>query len=66
MGYVLAIAGNRRIDLEGKQVSAADAAARVADRHWHRYRADQAPKAHAGTPGPGHASTTTSPRGIGG
>ncbi|MDF5754615.1 IS701 family transposase [Spongiactinospora sp. TRM90649] len=37
MGYVLAIAGNRRVDLEGVQVSAAEAATRVADRHWQRY-----------------------------
>ncbi|MER6000847.1 IS701 family transposase [Nonomuraea angiospora] len=39
MGYVLAIAGNRRVDLEGEQVSAAQVATRVADRHWHRYSA---------------------------
>jgi len=44
MGYVLAIAGNRRVVLEGVQVSAADVAARVADRHWHRYRAGQGAK----------------------
>lgn len=44
MGYVLAIAGNRRVDLEGVQVSAAEVAARVADRHWHRYRAGQGAK----------------------
>ncbi|WP_326645176.1 IS701 family transposase [Nonomuraea fuscirosea] len=44
MGYVLAIAGNRRIELEGVQVSAAEVAARVADRHWHRYRAGQGAK----------------------
>ncbi|GGQ31925.1 hypothetical protein GCM10010140_72480 [Streptosporangium pseudovulgare] len=44
MGYVPAIAGNRRIDLEGGQVSAAEVAARVADRHWHRYRAGQGAK----------------------
>ncbi|MGP3966025.1 IS701 family transposase [Nonomuraea sp. 3N208] len=44
IGYVLAIAGNRRVDLEGVQVSAAEVAARVADRHWHRYRAGQGAK----------------------
>ncbi|WP_425465293.1 IS701 family transposase [Nonomuraea diastatica] len=44
MGYVLAIAGNRRVELEGVQVNAAEVAARVADRHWHRYRAGQGAK----------------------
>ncbi|WP_439331967.1 IS701 family transposase [Nonomuraea deserti] len=44
MGYVLAIAGNRRIRLDGVQVSAAEVTARVADRHWHRYRAGQGAK----------------------
>ncbi|WP_425566295.1 IS701 family transposase, partial [Nonomuraea monospora] len=44
MGYVLAIAGNRRVELEGVQVSAAEVATRVADRHWHRYRAGQGAK----------------------
>lgn len=44
MGYVLAIAGNRRINLDGVQLSAAQVAARVADRHWHRYRAGQGAK----------------------
>ncbi|TMR01829.1 IS701 family transposase [Nonomuraea turkmeniaca] len=44
LGYVLAIAGNRRVELEGTQVSAAEVAARVADRHWHRYRAGQGAK----------------------
>ncbi|MEO3892622.1 IS701 family transposase [Nonomuraea sp. B5E05] len=44
MGYVLAIAGNRRVEFEGVQVSAAEAAARVADRHWHHYRAGQGAK----------------------
>jgi SRSO17 transposase len=39
MGYVLAIAGNRCINLQGVQVSVAEVAARVADRHWQRYRA---------------------------
>jgi SRSO17 transposase len=39
MGYVLAIAGDRRVTLDGVQVSAAEVATRVADRHWHRYRA---------------------------
>lgn len=39
MGYVPAIAGNRRVELEGEQVSAAQVATRVADRHWHRYSA---------------------------
>jgi SRSO17 transposase len=43
-GYVLAIAGNRRVELEGVQVSAAEVAARVADRHWHHYRAGQGAK----------------------
>ncbi|MGI5285675.1 IS701 family transposase [Nonomuraea polychroma] len=44
MGYVLAIAGNRRVDLNGVPVSAAEVATRVADRHWHRYRAGQGAK----------------------
>jgi SRSO17 transposase len=44
IGYVLAIAANRRVDLEGVQASAAEVAARVADRHWHRYRAGQGAK----------------------
>ncbi|MEU8110449.1 IS701 family transposase [Nonomuraea muscovyensis] len=44
MGYVLAIAGNRRFELEGVRVSAAEIATRVADRHWHRYRAGQGAK----------------------
>ncbi|KAB8182668.1 IS701 family transposase [Nonomuraea phyllanthi] len=44
IGYVLAIAGNRRVDLEGVQVSAAEVATRVADRHWHRYCAGQGGK----------------------
>ncbi|WP_436975839.1 IS701 family transposase [Nonomuraea angiospora] len=43
-GYVLAIAGNRRVELEGVQLSAAEVAARVDDRHWHRYRAGQGAK----------------------
>ncbi|MEV5706542.1 IS701 family transposase [Actinoallomurus sp. NPDC052274] len=44
MGYVLAIAGNRRVELQGTQVSAAEIATRVSDRHWHRYRAGQGAK----------------------
>ncbi len=48
MGYVLAIAGNRRVILEGVQVSAAEVAARVAERHWHRYRAGQGAKGPRG------------------
>jgi SRSO17 transposase len=44
VGYVLAIAGNRRVNLEGTDSSAADIAAGVADRHWHRYRAGQGAK----------------------
>nr|WP_226899508.1 IS701 family transposase [Nonomuraea phyllanthi] len=44
MGYVLAIAGNRRVDLQGVVLSAAEVAARVNDRHWHRYRAGQGAK----------------------
>ncbi|MED7931958.1 transposase [Nonomuraea sp. LP-02] len=44
MGYVPAIAGNRRIRLDGVQVSTAEVTARVADRHWHRYRAGQGAK----------------------
>jgi SRSO17 transposase len=39
VGYVLAIAGNRRVNLEGAEASAAQIAASVADRHWHRYSA---------------------------
>jgi SRSO17 transposase len=44
MGYVLAIAGNRRVELQGTQVSAAEVAKRVSDRHWHRYPAGQGAK----------------------
>ncbi|MFB9629995.1 IS701 family transposase [Nonomuraea helvata] len=44
IGYVLAIAGNRRVNLDGIDRSAADIAAGVADRHWHRYRAGQGVK----------------------
>lgn len=44
LGYVLAIAGNRRVELEGAQVSAAEVATRVSDQHWHRYRAGQGVK----------------------
>lgn len=47
MGYVLAIAGNRRVELEGVHLSAAEVAARVADRHWHHYRAGQGAKGAA-------------------
>ncbi|MEU7748794.1 hypothetical protein [Nonomuraea sp. NPDC049158] len=36
VGYVLAIAGNRRVNLDGTDSSAADIAVGVADRHWHR------------------------------
>ncbi|MFF4625561.1 hypothetical protein ACFY2E_58165 [Nonomuraea jabiensis] len=36
---MLAIAGNRRVELEGVQVNAAEVVGRVADRHWHRYSA---------------------------
>ncbi|MEV0169490.1 transposase, partial [Nonomuraea fuscirosea] len=43
-GYVLAIAGNRRVELQGVVLSAAEVAAPVADRHWHRYRAGQSAK----------------------
>ncbi|SDK62492.1 SRSO17 transposase [Nonomuraea maritima] len=44
VGYVLAIAGNRRVNLAGLDRSAAGVAAGVADRHWHRYRAGQGAK----------------------
>jgi SRSO17 transposase len=44
IGYVLAIAGNRRVNLDGVDHSAADIATSVADRHWHRYRAGQGAK----------------------
>jgi SRSO17 transposase len=44
VGYVLAIAGNRRVNLDGSDLSATDIAAGVADRHWHRYRAGQGAK----------------------
>jgi SRSO17 transposase len=44
LGYVLAIAGNRRVNLAGADRSAADIAAGVADRHWHHYRAGQGAK----------------------
>nr|WP_127934095.1 transposase [Nonomuraea polychroma] len=43
-GYVLAIAGNRRVNLAGLDRSAADIAAGVADRYWHHYRAGQGAK----------------------
>jgi SRSO17 transposase len=46
VGYVLAIAGNRRVDLEGAALPAAQISAKVADRHWHRYSAG------TGTKGP--------------
>lgn len=44
VGYVLAIAGNRRVNLDGTDRSAAGIAADVADRHWHHYRAGQGVK----------------------
>ncbi|MFI6393777.1 IS701 family transposase [Nonomuraea sp. NPDC050540] len=44
MGYVPAIAGNRRVDLDGVQVSAAEVATHVTDRHRHRHRAGQGAK----------------------
>jgi SRSO17 transposase len=44
IGYVLAIAGNRRVNLDGADRPAADIAAGVADRHWHRYSAGQGAK----------------------
>ncbi|MEU7855542.1 IS701 family transposase [Nonomuraea sp. NPDC049141] len=44
MGHVLATAGNRRVELEGIVLSAAEVAAKVTDRHWHRYRAGQGAK----------------------
>lgn len=44
VGYVLAIAGNRRVHLDGTDRSVADIAAGLADRHWHRYRAGQGAK----------------------
>lgn len=39
VGYVLAIAGNRRVNLEGTDLPAAQISAKVADRHWHHYSA---------------------------
>ncbi|MEV6156889.1 transposase [Nonomuraea sp. NPDC052129] len=45
IGYVLAIAGNRRVNLDGVNRNAADIAASVADRRWRRYRAGQGAKA---------------------
>ncbi|GAA3167643.1 hypothetical protein GCM10010466_67800 [Planomonospora alba] len=39
LGYVLAIAGNRRVALEGVERTAAQAATLAADGHWHRYSA---------------------------
>ncbi|MEU0572225.1 IS701 family transposase [Nonomuraea sp. NPDC005983] len=44
IGYVLAIAGNRRVNLEGIDRNAADIAAEVAQRHWHHYSAGQGAK----------------------
>ncbi|MDF5754611.1 IS701 family transposase [Spongiactinospora sp. TRM90649] len=44
IGYVLAIAGNLRVGLEGIDRDVADIATGVADRHWHRYRAGQGAK----------------------
>ncbi|MEV8639319.1 IS701 family transposase [Streptosporangium sp. NPDC051023] len=39
LGYVLAIAANRRVSIQGAQQTAAEVAALAADRHWHRYSA---------------------------
>lgn len=61
LGYVLAIAGNGRVELEGIQVSAAEVAARVADCHWHRYRAGAGAK---GPCWPGPASTKATAQGY--
>ncbi|MEV4753248.1 hypothetical protein AB0K21_43480 [Streptosporangium sp. NPDC049248] len=41
---MLAIAGNRRVNLEGADRSAADIIADLADRHWYHYRAGQGAK----------------------
>lgn len=48
IGYVLAIAGNRRVNLDGTELSVADIAVGVSDRHWHRYRAGQGAKGQVG------------------
>jgi SRSO17 transposase len=45
-GYVLAIAGNRRVRVEGIDWEAAAVAAHVPDTHWHRYSAGQGAKGH--------------------
>lgn len=46
VGYVLALAANRTLVLDGMQMSAAHVAARIADRHWHRYSAGNGAKGH--------------------
>lgn len=46
IGYVLAIAGNRRVSLEGAERTAAEIAHSVADRHWHHYSAGTGAKGH--------------------
>nr|WP_269750659.1 transposase [Microbispora sp. ATCC PTA-5024] len=61
LAYVLAIAGNRRVDLEGTQRTAEEIAAGMADRHWHRYSAGNGAKAHACTPGRRPASMPAGP-----
>jgi SRSO17 transposase len=43
-GYVLAIAGNRRVSVHGRDHTAAEIAASVADGHWHRYSAGDGAK----------------------
>nr|WP_089206797.1 IS701 family transposase [Streptosporangium subroseum] len=44
LGYVLAIAGNRRVVLDGSDQTAEQIAAAAADRHWHRYSAGNGAK----------------------
>jgi SRSO17 transposase len=39
VGYVLAVAGNRRVGFGGADVPVADITAAAAPRHWHRYSA---------------------------
>ncbi|GAA3469450.1 hypothetical protein GCM10018965_040030 [Nonomuraea roseola] len=46
VGYVLALAANRRARLDGVELTAAQIAALVADRHWHRYSAGAGAKGH--------------------
>ncbi|MEV4248760.1 IS701 family transposase [Streptosporangium canum] len=46
VGYVLAIAGTRRVSLEGIDLTAAEIAARVESGHWHRYSAGRGAKGH--------------------